>query len=293
MIAENNRALKKKATCASVLVATLLILIKAFAWTHTHSISILSTLTDSTLDLAASLITLGAVYHAGRPPSEEFKFGLGKLESLGAIAQAFVIVISGIFILKASVDRLFNPAPIENPNLGIVVLIFSLGITIVLVLFQKQVIEKTGSLSVIADSAHYQSDIFLNGGGLIALGMYSWLGWAFLDSLVGCLVALYIFWAAYSISHKSFRILLDAEIPSDEREAIYKILEDHPQVGEVFSLKTRTSGEQHYIYASIVLPAKTTIEDSHTLLKSLEKKIANLYPGAEVVLHPKPSKKKT
>ncbi len=286
----SNELLKKKVTYTAVGVASLLIVIKGLAWLYTDSISILSTLTDSILDLGASLMNLFAIYHAARPPTKDYKFGHEKLESLGALGQAILITISGIFIFKASLERLLYPHPIHHASTGIGVLIFSLVITIALVLFQRKVIKQTKSLAVMADSTHYSSDIFLNIGGFIALGLYIWLGWSFFDSLVGCLVALYIFFAAYTVTKRSFRILLDAEIPLQEQQAILALLHAHEAVRKIEQYKTRTSGDKNFIYATILFDEKMTVATTYAVLKTLEKNILKIYPYTEVSLCSKPYK---
>src|SRR3546814_21060414 len=74
--------LLRLATTASVVTAVLLILVKLVAFLLTDSVSILSTLIDSLLDGAASLVNLIAVRHALVPADREHSFGHGKAEPL-------------------------------------------------------------------------------------------------------------------------------------------------------------------------------------------------------------------
>ena len=61
------------AAVVSVSVALVLIIAKAGAWLVTDSVSLLSTLVDSLLDAAASLINLLAIRHAMTPPDREHR----------------------------------------------------------------------------------------------------------------------------------------------------------------------------------------------------------------------------
>ena len=63
--------LMRLATYASVAVAGILIGAKLVAWLATDSVSMLSTLLDSVLDAAASMINLFAVRHALTPADRE------------------------------------------------------------------------------------------------------------------------------------------------------------------------------------------------------------------------------
>src|SRR5262249_17281953 len=76
--------LMRWATYASVGTALLLIAAKVFAYLVTDSVSLLSTLLDSLLDAAASLLNLVAVRQSLVPADREHRFGHGKAEPLAA-----------------------------------------------------------------------------------------------------------------------------------------------------------------------------------------------------------------
>src|SRR5215813_11777021 len=83
--------LRRWATYASVAVAALLIAVKFAAWLETGSVALLSSLVDSLLDAAASLVNLFAVRHAMTPADREHRFGHGKAETLGMLGQSAFI----------------------------------------------------------------------------------------------------------------------------------------------------------------------------------------------------------
>ncbi|HET6220777.1 MAG TPA: cation transporter, partial [Dongiaceae bacterium] len=83
--------LMRNATYASVAVAVVLIAIKIFAYLLTDSVSLLSTLLDSLLDAAASLVNLFAIRTALTPADREHRFGHGKAEPLAALGQSAFI----------------------------------------------------------------------------------------------------------------------------------------------------------------------------------------------------------
>src|SRR5262249_60091810 len=91
--------LMRWATYASVATALLLIAAKVVAYVLTDSVSLLSTLLDSLLDAAASLINLFAVHHALIPADREHRFGHGKAEPLAALGQSTFIAGSAAFLI--------------------------------------------------------------------------------------------------------------------------------------------------------------------------------------------------
>src|SRR5215469_7789795 len=159
----------RRATYASVATALLLVGAKLFAYLMTDSVSLLSTLLDSLLDAAASLVNLVAVRTALVPPDAEHRFGHGKAEPLAALGQSAFIAGSAVFLLVEAGNRVVNPSPIQHSGVGLVVMVFSVLATIVLVLYQRYVIRRTNSVAIRADAIHYFSDLLVNGAVISAL----------------------------------------------------------------------------------------------------------------------------
>ena len=65
----------KSASYASLGVALSLVLLKAWGWQATASVSLLSSLVDSVLDVLASAITFWAVRYSLSPADAEHRFG--------------------------------------------------------------------------------------------------------------------------------------------------------------------------------------------------------------------------
>src|SRR5213082_2233610 len=80
--------LRLRATYASLAVAAVLIAAKLVVWISTGSVALLSSLVDSLVDLAASLLNFIAVRHATVPADREHRFGHGKAEPLAALGQS-------------------------------------------------------------------------------------------------------------------------------------------------------------------------------------------------------------
>jgi ferrous-iron efflux pump FieF len=133
------------------------------------SVSLLSTLLDSLLDAAASLINLLAVRHALTPADREHRFGHGKAEPLAALGQSTFIAGSAAFLIVQAANRLVSPHPVTHTAIGLGVMAFSIAATLLLVLFQRFVIRRTGSLAIKADSLHYASDLIVNASVVVAL----------------------------------------------------------------------------------------------------------------------------
>ncbi len=284
---EDNK-LKHLATYSSVSIAIVLIVAKVFAWCMTESVSLLSSLGDSGLDAMASIVTLIAVRHAMRPADKEHRFGHGKIEALSAIAQSLFIVASALFILYEAVEHFANPQPIQEPLIGVVVMLISIALTSALVWFQTKVIARTKSVAILADSIHYKADLYLNIGVLISIIISTTWNFYVIDPIVGALVALYILYTAIEIIRSAIHVLMDRELSDEDLERITTIIESHPHVHNFHDLKTRFSGTREFIQIHLELDGNLSLKDSYLIVKDVEKMILNEYPNAEVIIHQDP-----
>jgi ferrous-iron efflux pump FieF len=285
---EEAARLLRLATTASVATAVLLIFVKLAAFVLTDSVSILSTLIDSLLDAAASIVNLIAVRHALVPADREHRFGHGKAEPLAAMGQAAFISGSGIFLMIEAVPRFFSPRPLANGEVGIGVMVFSIVATLALVTLQRHVVRRTGSLAISADQLHYTGDILVNGAVILALVLTAWLGWTFVDPLFGIGIAGYILYNAWQIASGAFDMLMDRELPEEERARIRSVIETHKGVLAMHDLRTRASGPQIFIQCHIELDGDQSLRQAHAIADAVEFDLRAAFPGAEVIVHQDP-----
>jgi len=233
-------------------------------------------------------MTFVALRFAFEPPDREHRFGHGKLEAVAGLAQSFIIVGSAIYVGFEAVRRLLNPAPIEAPVAGMLVMIVSLILTIGLVLFQRHVVRRTGSIAISADALHYGSDVLMNIAVLVALGLSTWLDWYVADPVLGLVVVAIILTSARAIVLQALDVLLDRELSSENRTEISRIANQHDEVLGVHDLKTRTSGAHDFIQLHIELAPELTLERGHTISDEVEAELKRAFPRAEVIIHVDP-----
>ena len=280
--------LLRLATTISAATACLLILMKLGAFLLTDSVSILSTLVDSLLDAAASILTLVAVRHALVPADREHRFGHGKAEPLAALGQAAFITGSGIFLIFEAVQRFVSPKALTHSEVGIGVMVFSTLATLGLVSFQRYVIRRTGSLAIKADSLHYVGDILVNAAVIVALVAGAQFGWRYADPAFGMAIAAYILYNAWQIAAGSLDMLMDRELPETERQRIRDVALAHDRVVGVHDLRTRSSGPQIFIQAHIELDGGLSLLQAHEIADEVEEALLSAFPGAEIILHQDP-----
>ncbi|MBL8653956.1 MAG: cation diffusion facilitator family transporter, partial [Alphaproteobacteria bacterium] len=259
---EERGALMRRATYASVAVAGLLIVAKTGAWAITDSVSVLSSLLDSLLDAAASLVNLFAVRHALAPADAEHRFGHGKAEALAGLAQAAFIGGSALLLLSEAVHRLWTPVPVASGEIGIAVMALSMALTFVLVRYQIYVVARTGSLAVGADRLHYASDFLLNGAVIVSLLASMLFRIDILDPLAGLAIGAYILWGSWKIGRGALDHLMDRELPEATREKIIAIARANPLILDVHDLRTRAVGPNISVQMHLEIDGNLTLNQA-------------------------------
>ena len=285
---EEKARLMKLATYASTSVALVLIICKTVAWLMTDSVSLMATLIDSCLDALASMINLIAVRHALAPADKQHRFGHGKAEALAGLGQATFITGSSLFLLLEAISHFWNPQPISEMPIGITIMIVSIIATLGLMAFQQHVINKTNSTAIKADRLHYKTDLLVNGSVIVAL-LLAYYGWAGFDPLFALLIAGYILYSAWEIAKESLDLLMDRELPDEERQKIKAIVHGHPETLGMHDLRTRKSGTTIFIQLHLELTDSLTLLRAHAIADEVEELLIAEYPGAEVIIHEDPA----
>jgi ferrous-iron efflux pump FieF len=285
MPAPGDARLLRLATYASVGTASVLILVKFFAWYLTDSLSLLATLIDSLLDVAASLVNLFAVRHALVPADREHRFGHGKAEPLAALGQAAFISGSAVFLVIEAISRFSHPRPLLHGEVGIAVMVFSILATLLLVAFQRYVIRRTSSIAIRADSLHYVGDLLVNAAVIVALLLIANFGWTFIDPLFGLAIAAYILFNAWIIARGALDMLMDRELPEEDRRRIRELVLDDREIMGLHDLRTRASGPQTFIQCHIEMDGDLRLHEAHAIADRAEDRLREAFPGAEVIVH--------
>ena len=285
---ERARLLMRRATNLAVAAAALMIVGKLGAWLATDSVSILSSLADSVMDVLASLINLFAVRQALQPPDREHRFGHGKAEPLAGLGQALFISASAIFLIVEAVGRILEPEPIARAPVGIGVMVFAIIVTTALVTYQRRVVRLTGSTAIRADALHYASDILMNIGVIAALALAMTVGWGLADPIIALVIAAVIIHAAVRVARSAIQQLMDREFPEQDRERIRQIVLEHPDVRNCHDLRTRRSGIDSFIQVHVEMDSSLTLLRAHEISDDVEARIRKVFPHAEVLIHADP-----
>lgn len=265
-----------------------------------NSVAVISEAIHSGLDLLAALIAFVAVRISGQPADRGHPFGHGKAENLSGAIEALLIFAAAGWIGYKSVLKLIYPRPIEEPLWGVAIMLVSSVINWIVSRRLFIIGEKTDSIALEADAWHLRTDVWTSVGVMIGLGII-WFGKEFfpaldlrwVDPVAALLVAAMILKAAYDLTIKSVRDLLDAGLAPVEVEKLRELIAGHdPHIREFHNLRTRKSGGARFIEFHIRVNPAMSVSRSHQLTDELTAKIRELLPDSTVTIHVEPSRGK-
>ncbi len=277
--------LAMRAALASVAMACSLLVIKGYAAWHTGSVAMLGSVADTGLDLLASLVTLYGVKLAAEPADQDHRFGHGKAEALAALFQVVLITASAMGIAWRAIARFSSPAVNEDAGLGIGVSGMAIVATMVLLAYQRSIIRRTGSVAILADNVHYQSDVLLNVAVIGALVLDQYLGVSGADPVFGIAIAAWLAWGAFQASSQAIDMLMDKEWSDDQRAAFVEVAARQPGIRGIHDFRTRRAGSHDFAQFHMEVDPDLSVREAHRIVERVEMALRDCFPRVETLIH--------
>jgi len=275
----------------SIATAIATVLIKGYAAWLTNSVGLWSDALESTVNLAAALVALWALRLSAKPADHNHDFGHGKAEYVSAAVEGTLIFVAAAFIIYGAVLRLFNPVPLEQLGLGLmlsmVATLLNLGTGLLLIRAGKQY----RSITLEADGKHLLTDVWTSVGVLVAIGLVALTGWHILDPMIAIAVGVNILLTGYGLVRRSVVGLLDAALPEDEVAMVSAVINevcDDPRT-EITELRTRESGRQRFVYVTLTVPGTWTVKRSHDVADAVEDAVSAALADTTTFVHIEPT----
>ena len=280
---------KKSVAGLSIASNATLVILKLTAGLTIGSVSVISEAIHSSIDLLAAIMAFFAVRASAKPPDDEHHFGHGKAENLSGAVEAVLIFIAALMIIYEAVQKLIYGVHLESVDFGIVIM----GISAVTNTFVSRqlmrVAKATESMALEADAWHLTTDVLTSLGVAIGLVVVRLTGLSVLDPLIAIGVALFIFKAAFDITRRSVRDLLDTSLPAEEQTLIREVLDRHKgdMVG-YHEIRSRRSGSERHVDLHLVMNRNVTVQESHDLCDHLEGDLKNALGSLTLNIHVEP-----
>jgi cation diffusion facilitator family transporter len=152
---------KQAAAGNSVWAAVFLTIIKLVVGLMSGSLGMLAEAAHSALDLVAAVVTFLAVNFSDRPADQDHTYGHGKIENFSALIETLLLVVTCVWIVYESVQRLFfHSTPVDANIWAFAVM----GISIVVNMSRSKMLYATArkhhSQALEADALHFSTDVW-------------------------------------------------------------------------------------------------------------------------------------
>ncbi len=282
-------------------IGSLVILgVKLWAWWVTRSDAVLSDALESIVNVVASVMTLGAVRMAAKPPDDDHPYGHGRVEFVSAAVEGGMLIAAGAFILIHSAQSLMvRSTPIQNTSLGITLVVSGGVINLALAWLMISSGRRTNSAALIADGVHILSDSLTTAAVIAGLVIIQLTQWWWVDPAIAIALGSLLMYLGWRVAKSSVSRLIDRQDDGDFeilRSLLTSHLQDGPNTPKICSfhrLRCRHDGSNHWVDMHIRLPADMSVAQSHDVASVIEDRaIAALGGSGVATAHCEPCKPK-
>jgi len=197
----------------SIIINSALFGLKMWAGIVTGSIAITADAWHTLSDSLSSIVVVIAVKLSSMKPDKEHPFGHGRWEQIAALFIAFLLAIIAYDFLKDSIIQFNLKESTVFGTLAIIVTIISIVVKEALAQYAFYIGKKTDNVTVKADGWHHRTDALSSVVVLIGIMFAKQFWW--IDSVLGGIISLMLFYATYQIAKEAITKLL-GEKPSQE-----------------------------------------------------------------------------
>ena len=251
------------------------------------SVAITSDAFNNISDMGSSLIGLIGAAMAGKRPDRDHPFGHGRIEYVSALAVSFIILLVGFELLKQSIGKLAQPAPVAFNATLLILLALSMGIKFWMYRYNKRLGALLDSQVMKATARDSLNDVFTTGAVVIATLLSRMVTWP-IDAVAGLIVSLLIIYTGYSTAKDTIDLLLGGKgDPELSRKIAEMVCETESVVG-IHDLILHDYGPGR-VMASVhaEVPADNDIMRIHELIDEAEQRVAREL-GVPIVIHMDP-----
>jgi cation diffusion facilitator family transporter len=280
---------------ASVVVAIITIALKTLAWHLTDSVGLLSDAMESVVNLASAVFGLMMVTVAEMPADEDHPYGHHKAEYFSSGFEGILIVAASLGIMWAAAHRIFDPQPLEQVGIGLVLSVASSALNGLLAWVMFRAAKAHRSIALEADARHLVTDVWTSAGVVVGIGLVSCTGWLWLDALVAFGVALNILREGWHLIWDASQGLMDEAVEPEVLAQIHEVLENfslgheeswapHVHVVRFDHVITRKAGQRRFVDMHMHMPADWSLGLAAGLRGKVEQALMKEVPGLRATI---------
>lgn len=235
-----------RASVVAILVNISLGIFKAIVGIISNSIAITLDAINNFTDAGSSFITILSSSFASKDADKKHPFGYGRIEYLGTLLIAVLILYAGITSLIESIKSIIHPEAPDYSTVSLIIVIVAVIVKFLLTIYITRVGKKVNSDSLIASGKESIGDVAISIATVVAALLFVSFGIS-IEAWLGAVIALFIVKAGIETLFETVAKILgtgaDAALVRDIKKAI---VENDAVVG-AFDLVLHNYGPDDYL----------------------------------------------
>ncbi len=256
----------------SIFVNLLLFVLKYWAGIVSGSLSLMADAWHTLSDSLSSIIMIIGTKLSSKKPDKEHPFGHGRWENLAAIFIGILLAIVAYQFMHDSIIKLRDGGSAQFGTLAIIVTAISIAFKEGLAQMSFYIARKTKNTAMKADGWHHRSDALSSVAIMIGIFLQPYFWW--MDSLLGIIVSLILFYAVFGIIKEAISKILGEPINESVVESVRSIIvEKHNNDLGVHHFHCHDYGDHKEMTFHIKLHPDLSVDEAHKIATDIEKTI--------------------
>jgi len=276
----------------SIGIGCLVLALKGWAWWITGSVALYSDALESIVNVAASLLALGALHFAAIPADANHPYGHDKAEFFAAVIEGVLIVIAALSIFDEAWSAWRQPHPLGLPARGIALNAIATVLNAAWAVVLLRAGRRLRSPALAADGRHLVADVVTSVGIAAGVALTVLTGYLLLDPLLAAATGVYVLWSGMRMISSSVGGLMDAAPePAVLNRIRALVAESATGAIEAHDLRTRHAGRVTFLEFHLVVPGSMTVAESHAICDRIEERLRQEMAHLVVTIHVEPPEK--
>lgn len=252
------------------------------------SVSILADGINNLSDAGASIVTFIGFHLSSKPADEEHPFGHERYEYLSGMIVSIIILIIGGSLFIDSVKKIINPVEMLTGTYIYIILAISILFKFIQAIFYKSLAKDIDSTTLKASSVDSLNDCISTAAVLVGLIIFDLTGFAYIDGIVGIIIAIFILVAGIKLLKETMDPLL-GEMPSKEDvDTIVNNITKYDGVLGIHDLVIHSYGpNKTFVTVHCEVDSKVDIMLSHDMVDNIEADFKKEF-NIDLVIHMDP-----
>ena len=237
------------------------------------SVAIISDGANNATDTLSSIVTLVGLKLGRKRPDKAHPLGHGRFEYLSALAVAFIILITGLTLLKNSILAIKDNS---NPVMPLyMIAIISITVIIKLILWQvsSKAGKETNSEALIASGKDALSDSAASLITILAALLSPFASFS-IDGIAGILVSIFILYGCASSLKSTISSILGERPEKKDVERIREIIKKYPPLHGAYDVMIHQYGPEIRVgMCNVEVPSDATAEKIFDAMSDAQKEI--------------------